>query len=161
MSSMLKISEAAVLALHGMAYLAANPDKLSPTREIAARLRVSEAHLSKVLQRLTKAGFVKSIRGPRGGFMLGKASDEISLLDVYESIDGQLVPSRCLFGNPVHSPVDCILGGLLETIDEQVRDYLAETKLSKLTCWGGCYERQGKQDGEASAETRSEVKKDL
>ena len=42
MSSVLKISEAAVLALHSMAYLAVNPGKLSSTKEIATKLRISE-----------------------------------------------------------------------------------------------------------------------
>lgn len=142
MSSVLRISEAAVLALHSMAYLAITPDKLSSTKEIATKLRISEAHLSKVLQRLSKTGLVKSIRGPRGGFVLGKASEEISLLEIYESIDGQLVPSKCLFGDPFYSADKCILGGLLGAIDDQVRDYLVKTKLNTLNCQGRCYDRQ-------------------
>jgi len=142
MSSVLKISEAAILALHSMAYLATKPGKLSSTKEIATKLRSSEAHLSKVLQRLSKTGLVKSIRGPKGGFILGKASDEISLLEIYESIDGQLVSSKCLFGDPFYSADACILGGLLGAIDEQVREYLTGTKLNTLTCQGRCYDHQ-------------------
>jgi Rrf2 family protein len=132
MSSILKISEAASLALHSMALLAATPGKLVPTREIASKFHVSEAHLSKVLQRLTKAGLVKSIRGPKGGFMLGKPANEMSLLDVYESIEGPLVPTECLLGYSVCRNGKCILGGLLETVDKQISKYLAETKLDKL-----------------------------
>ena len=139
MSSVLKISEAAVLALHGMAFLASNSDESSSTREIAVKLRVAEAHLSKVLQRLSKVGLVKSIRGPKGGFSLGKASDEISLLDIYESIDGKFESANCLFGDPIYSVDECILGGLVKSINEQVRSYLAETKLSQLACWGRCH----------------------
>lgn len=142
MSSVLKISEAAVLALHSMAYLATNPGKLSSTKEIATNLQISEAHLSKVLQRLSKAGLVKSVRGPKGGFVLSRAGDEISLLEVYESIDGQLVPSKCLFGDPFYNADECILGGLLGAIDEQVREYMSKTKLNTLNCNGRCYDRQ-------------------
>lgn len=146
MSSVLKISEAAVLALHGMAFLASNSDKLSSTREIATKLRVSEAHLSKVLQRLSKVGLVKSIRGPKGGFALGKASNEISLLDVYESIDGEFMSSDCLLGDPVYNTDECILGGLVKSIDEQVKGYLEGTKLNQLSCWGRCHEDKCKQN---------------
>ncbi len=148
MSSMLRISDAAVLALHGMAFLAANSSKLNSTKEIATRIRVSEAHLSKVLQRLAKTGLVKAVRGPRGGFMLGKASSEISLLEVYESIEGQLVSSECLFGDPVYNTDECILGGLLGSIDRQVRDYLTGTNLDELNCHGRCYDPIVKNDGE-------------
>ena len=133
MSSVLKISEAASLALHSTVLLAANPGKMVSTREIASRLHVSAAHLSKVLQRLARAGLVRSIRGPKGGFSLGKPADEITLLDVYESIEGPLVPSKCLLDAQICSGEKCILGGLLETVDKQVRDYLAETRLSELT----------------------------
>ena len=132
MSSVLKISEAASLALHSMALLAANPEQSIPTRKIAARFHVSEAHLSKVLQRLTKAGLVTSIRGPKGGFLISKPTDEITLLDVYESMEGPLVPCKCLLGTPVCGDKGCILGGLLETVDKQIRDYLAGKRLSEL-----------------------------
>ena len=133
MSSMLKISEAASLALHSTVLLAANPDEMLPTREIASRLHVSEAHLSKVLQRLSRAGLVRSVRGPKGGFRLAKPADEIVLLHVYEAVEGVLAPNKCLFEAPICDGDECILGGLLEIVDRQVRDHLAKTKLSELT----------------------------
>jgi len=131
MANVLKVSEAASLALHAMVLLAAR-DEVVSTGEIASTLRVSVAHLSKVLQRLARVGLVRSIRGPKGGFILGKASEEITLLDVYEAIEGPLVPSNCLLNTPVCSGERCILGGLLETVNEQVREYLAGTRLSEL-----------------------------
>jgi Rrf2 family protein len=132
MSSVLKISEATSLALHSMAFLAAKPEQATTTKEIAARFNVSEAHLSKVLQRLTKAGFVESTRGPKGGFALSRPADEISLLDVYEFMEGPLTSRKCLLGTPVCRGNECILGGLLETVDRQLRDYLSKAKLSEL-----------------------------
>ena len=134
MNNILRMSEAASLAMHTVTILAANPTEVMSTREIASSLRVSEAHLSKVLQRLGKAGLVKSIRGPKGGFVLGQDPDLIRLLDVYELIDGPLGSSTCLLGSPACSdPKCCILGDLLGTIHEQVREYLAGAKLSELT----------------------------
>jgi len=140
MASMLKISEAATLALHSMAFLAANEDKLITIKEFANTFHASEAHLSKVLQRLAKAGLVKSTRGPRGGFSLEKDSRSISLLDVYEIIDGEIEPANCLLGKPLYGASECILGGLLSKIDNQVREYMSEKKLSDLACWGKAHE---------------------
>ena len=132
MSHILKISEAASLALHAVVFLAAKPGRLVPTKEIASTLHLSEAHLSKVLQRLARAGLVRSIRGPKGGFTLGKPCDRISLLDVYEAIEGPFVSSNCLLDSPVCGGEQCILGGLLETANKLVEEYLAGTKLSEL-----------------------------
>jgi len=132
-SNMLRISDAASLALHAMALLAANPHREISTRQIAADLRVSEAHLSKVLQRLTKVGLATSTRGPKGGFALGKKPDEITLLDVYEAIEGHLVSSNCLLNTRICTGERCILGDLLETVHGQVSKYLATTRLSELS----------------------------
>lgn len=134
---MLKISDAANLAFHAIVFLAANPDRPISNHEIAKALRVSENHLSKVLQRLAKDGLVKSIRGPKGGFALEKPADKITLLDVFQVIDGPLAHSNCLLGNPLCNG-QCILGGLLKNMNNQVADYFATTKISELTgSYGG------------------------
>ena len=70
MANVLRISEAATLALHTLALLASRPGVILSTHKIAKRLEASEAHLAKVLQRLARMGLVRSIRGARGGFVL-------------------------------------------------------------------------------------------
>ena len=133
LSSVLKVSDAASLGLHAMVYLAAGSRNGMSTRQIASELQVSEAHLSKVLQRLGKVGLVASTRGPKGGFTLGKKAEEITLLEVYEAIDGPLVPQRCLLGTRICGGERCIMGDLLETVDSEVKEYLATTRLFELT----------------------------
>ncbi|OGL42423.1 MAG: hypothetical protein A2161_21090 [Candidatus Schekmanbacteria bacterium RBG_13_48_7] len=132
MNQVLKISEAASLALHTMMLLAENSDKLVSTKDIASTLKVSEAHLSKVLQRLTKVGMVSAIRGPKGGFRLGRSTGEITLLDIYESIEGPMGEHDCLFTTPVCTGENCILGDLLSSVNTKVRKYFNETHLSDL-----------------------------
>ena len=132
MSNILKISEAASLGMHAMALLAKDPERLVSTGEIASILEVSEAHLSKVLQRLQRSGYVQSTRGPRGGFSLAKSPSRITLLDIFEALEGPLRPSNCLLHNTVCHEGGCILGGLLETVNKNVKDHLAGTKLSDL-----------------------------
>ncbi len=139
MASILKISDAASLAFHAVVYLAANEDRLISTGEMAETLKVSENHLSKVLQRLTRAGLVRSIRGPKGGYLLKRSAQNITLLEVYEAIEGKLVATDCLLGEPVCDRKHCILGGLLASVDSQARDYLASKKISELT---GAFEKK-------------------
>lgn len=133
MSNVLKISEAASLAIHAMVYLAAKPERRVSSTEIAGVLDVSEAHLSKVFQRLVKAGLADSVRGRNGGFTLTRDAKHITLLEIYEFIEGPLVLTQCLLGKPVCRGDRCILGNLLETVDKRVRNYLAKTKLMALT----------------------------
>jgi Rrf2 family protein len=133
MTNALKISEAASLALHVMVLLAEREaDGPLTTHQAAERLGVSEAHLSKVMQRLSHAGFVRSRRGPGGGFELGRPPEEVCLLDVYEAIEGRLGPTECLLGRPACNGTGCVLGDLLTEIDQLVRRRLAGTKLSEV-----------------------------
>lgn len=127
--SILKISEAASIALHAMIELAKSQDKLVSVKEIAAKLNVSANHLSKVMQRLNKAGFIESIKGFNGGFKLSVKPEKISFLEIYEIFDGKLKGSNCLLShNDCKS--NCIFGGLISSINKQVKDKFAKTKLS-------------------------------
>lgn len=132
MANVLRISEAATLALHTLALLAARPGEILSTHKIATRLEASEAHLAKVLQRLARMGLVRSIRGARGGFVLGKEPAEVTLLEAYEAIDGPLRPSTCLMGHKVCRDRGCILGNLLEEINHDVKQHLSGQRLSDL-----------------------------
>lgn len=132
MSSVLKVSDAASMGLHAMVLLAVKPERLMSNREIAETLKVSPAHLSKVLQRLSKAGMVRSTRGPGGGFRLVKDREKLPLLKVYEAIEGRLNPQNCLLHSPVCGGKRCIFGGMLKKLNKEVRDYLAKHKLKDL-----------------------------
>ncbi len=137
MTSALKISEATSLAFHAMALLSAEPDRRHPTRELAETLRVSETHLAKVMQRLAKQGIVESVRGPGGGFRLGMGVDEVTLLEIFETIEGPFNPSNCLLGGMLCGGRKCIFGELIRTVNEKVLTYLSETRLGELA---GIYE---------------------
>lgn len=132
MASILKISEAASLALHTVVYLATQHDGLVSTKEIARVLHASEAHLSKVLQRLARVGIVSSVRGPKGGFALHEPPEKISLLEVYQAIEGPLALNNCLSEHPSCSGKQCVLGTLIGTIHEQITKYLSKTTVAQL-----------------------------
>ncbi|MFP4057171.1 MAG: RrF2 family transcriptional regulator [Candidatus Brocadiia bacterium] len=134
MSKLLRISEAASLGLHAAVRLAEHPRRPVSARDLARRLDASEAHLAKVLQRLVRAGLVSSTRGPRGGFALARAPGEVSLLDVYEAVEGPVEPTACPFGRPVCRRGECIFGEFLSEFDARFRDYLATTTLDALAC---------------------------
>ncbi len=128
-----KVSEATSIALHAMAMLAAFEDRMLTTQKIASTHNVSEAHLSKVLQRLARAELVQAIRGPNGGYRLLKPSGETTLQEVYEAIEGPLESSNCLLAERICDGKKCVLGDLMETVDREVKEYMSRTKLSDLT----------------------------
>ncbi len=129
----INISEAANLAMHALTYIVNHPDE-SPvsTGHVAKAMDASEAHLSKVFQRLTKMGLVKSIRGPKGGFTLAKDPKDITLLEIYEALDGTLSNQDCLFGHPVCDRQYCVFGDLISNVHDQIDDHFTHTTLASL-----------------------------
>lgn len=127
--SLLKISEAASIALHAMIELAKSKNKLVSVREIAERLDISANHLSKVMQRLVKAGLIESIKGFNGGFKLCTDPEKINFLEIYEIFDGKLKDSNCLLANN-ECKTNCIFGDLVSSVNRQVREKFSKTKLS-------------------------------
>jgi Rrf2 family protein len=137
MPTVLRMSDAASLALHAMVILAEARERRVSAKEIATDLSASEAHLAKVLQRLAKAGLVESVRGRGGGFRLARPARRIKLMDVYQAIEGKLPGTQCLLGKRVCKRRVCVMGGLLGTIDTWLRAYLSGTRLSDLASGRG------------------------
>jgi Rrf2 family protein len=115
-----------------MVFLAGAPAGRYSSGAIARTLCVSEAHLAKVLQRLSKAGLLVSVRGPKGGFRLARRPEDITLLEVFETIDGPFEPEECLMRDKSCGQMGCLFGDLLGDINRQVREYLGGRNLEDV-----------------------------
>jgi Rrf2 family protein len=86
--------------------------------------------VTKVIQRLGRAGLVRSVRGPRGGSSLTGPPAEITLLQIYEAIEGPLTPLGCLLSKPLCKGGCCLLGGLLQEVSRSMHHHFAKTTLA-------------------------------
>lgn len=133
MSSILKISEAVSLGIHACIIIAKSQNSKISANKIAESLSASEDHLAKVLQRLVKAKIISSNRGPKGGFILARKPSEISLMEIYEAIDGEMpVKNNCLFEKPACKSSVCPLYELLSKVNKDVKEYFAQKSLAEL-----------------------------
>jgi Rrf2 family protein len=83
-------------ALHCTVLLAVlKPACMLPGRALAEFHGVSESYLLKHMQALTKAGICESVSGPTGGYRLARKPREITLLDIFEAIEGTEPAFRC------------------------------------------------------------------
>jgi len=132
MNGILRISEAAAIGIHAVVALASHKEERISGHDLAAAMKASEAHLAKVMPKLVKAGLIKSERGPSGGFSLATDAERISLLDVYEAIEGKFPDGHCLFANPVCKGKSCPLGGFIGKINKEALEYFSETTVGKI-----------------------------
>ena len=131
MANFISLSEAASLAIHSMALMAASDAKLN-VNQIADVTGASRNHLAKVLQVLVKYGYLDSNRGPKGGFMLKRSADEINLLEIYELIEGSVEKKYCSLHNHPCPFSECIFGGMVQQFTSDFTDYLRNKKLSEI-----------------------------
>ena len=132
MADVWRLSDAVSLAMHSMAYLANHRERWATTHEVAGSFHVSEHHLAKVHQRLAHAGLIEAARGPHGGVRLARPPEQITLMQVYETIEGPVHCNPCALGTPKCGRKACILGGLSQRVYQEVSDYLGGTTLAQL-----------------------------
>ncbi|MCK7534289.1 MAG: Rrf2 family transcriptional regulator [Marinilabiliales bacterium] len=125
MSKIVSLSEAASIALHGLILIAREQEGLNVIK-IAERTNTSKHHVAKVMQRLVKAGFLYSQRGPSGGFALKKKPAEINFLDIYETIEGNIEINACPMEKPICPFDKCIMNNVTNKMTTEFRSYLKE-----------------------------------
>jgi Rrf2 family protein len=82
---------------------------------------------------LTKVGLLQSTRGPKGGFSLTRDPESVSLLEVFEAIEGPVEPALCLFGIPLCDGASCVLGKVIVDVNNTLFNYLAEKTLADIS----------------------------
>ena len=131
MSRIVTLTEAASLAIHAMVLIAQTDHQIN-VNFIAEQTGASRNHLAKVMQRLVKDGLVKSTRGPLGGFKLAKKPEEISILTIYEAIEGSIKVDGCPFDRPICPFHLCLMGNIISKVTIDIRQYFEEQTLDKF-----------------------------
>lgn len=130
MAGILNITQASIIAMHAALLLAEGPGKPVTNEAAAKALRVSGCHLAKLLQRLAKAGIVRSLCGPKGGYILNRPLAEIRLRDILEAVEGPLKLQRRMPSKPRVNDGQ-VLEDFLDSVHNQVIEHL-ERNLSEI-----------------------------
>lgn len=94
---MFQLTRACDYALRVMTRLAEFPvGNIVHLPALAYSENIPSHFLSKILQQLTRVGYVKSHRGAAGGYSLKKSPADITLLEIVEAINGPIVLNQCL-----------------------------------------------------------------
>jgi Rrf2 family transcriptional regulator, nitric oxide-sensitive transcriptional repressor len=93
---MIRLNLSTDYALRLLLYLASHPDRQVATREMVEFHGISGDHVSKVVQHLVHAGYVRSGRGRTGGLQLGRPAAEITVGEVVELFEGPVSLLDCV-----------------------------------------------------------------
>lgn len=113
-------------ALRCLVVLGLEPSDTHTVADVAARMRMSEEHLTKVVQRLAQKGYVVTVRGRRGGVRLARPAQEIQVGAVVRDCEDDLALVPC-FDEPASCPIapactlasglDAALAAFLSSLD--------------------------------------------
>lgn len=95
---MLTLSRTAGYAILALSCLVDAGGRWVLVREIASRVKLPAPYLAKILHALAKMGVVKAKRGYRGGFMLARPAEKISIEEIVEVIEGHGWLDGCMLG---------------------------------------------------------------
>ena len=134
----MKISTKGRYALRLMLDLAMHNDG-NPVRikDIAERQEVSDKYLEQIISNLNKAGYVKSIRGPQGGYKLSKDPSYYTVGMILRLTEGSLAPVACLDDevNECVRQENCATLKLWKQLDEAIKSVVDTVTLEQLVLW--------------------------
>ena len=106
-------------------------------KDIAKRQEISEKYLEQIISVLNKAGFVRSIRGANGGYVLRRHPNEYTVGDILRLTEGSLSPVACV-GSESEECVrsnDCVTVLVWEKLDKAINDVVDNITLQDLVDW--------------------------
>ena len=126
------LSQTTEYALRLVVQLASQPDAPVTIPALARSTRIPEGYLAKVLRQLSRAGLVRSQRGPSGGSVLGRAPAEISVLDVVQAVDPLQRIKVCPLGLKTHGANLCPLHRRLDQAIASVESAFRRSSLAEI-----------------------------
>ncbi len=131
----MRISTKGRYGLRAMVDLAINSvGDYIPLNSIAERQNLSEGYLEQVFAALRKAGLVKSVKGPQGGYCLADDASKITVGDVLRALEGDLVLVEGLDeGQDTDNAVEyCINNEVWKKLNKSISEFLDSITLEDL-----------------------------
>ena len=99
---------------------------------ISERQNISLSYLEQLFAKLRRHNIVESVRGPGGGYCLGRHAAEITVADVIIAVDEPLDATQCGGRENCKSEHRCMTHDLWSTLNHKMLDYLASVSLAEL-----------------------------
>ena len=100
--------------------------------DISERQGISLSYLEQLFSKLRRQKLVTSVRGPGGGYRLGRTSQDISIADVVDAVSESLDATRCQGKEGCQQGEVCLTHHLWQDLSLQIHDFLSDISLADL-----------------------------
>ena len=106
-------------------------------KDVAERQEISVKYLEQIVSILAKAGYVRSIRGPQGGYRLSREPEDYTVGMILRLTEGSLTPVECAEAEPGACSREntCVTRKLWKELDEAIRSVVDKYTLEDLVQW--------------------------
>ncbi len=106
-------------------------------RDVAKRQGISEKYLEQIISILNKAGYVRSVRGAQGGYLLRREPKEYTVGDILRLTEGSLAPVTCVEDEemPCERQDNCVTVIVWKKINEAINNVVDNITLQDLVDW--------------------------
>jgi len=133
----MKLSPAAELAIRGVVVLAESYGEGPVTlKAICDGRDLPQQYLVKLFSLLAKADIITAVRGKRGGYVLSREPDSISLLEVVEAVEGPLALNLCQHTPPRCNQNGCPMRTMWADLQSMFREKLQRVKIDECMAAG-------------------------
>lgn len=130
----MKISTKGIYAIEIMIDLAMHPKEIENIKDIAKRRNLSRKYLEQIVRKLKKANLIFSVRGASGGYQLAKLAKEITVFNILEAVETNLVPIECLVQD-TDCGMDnsqCVLKNFWEGLWKEIKGVIEDITIEDL-----------------------------
>jgi len=137
----MRLTRAGEYAVRCVLYLSAKGrGNLISRSEIAAQCDIPDKFLAKIAQQLARVGLLEIRQGSRGGYLLKREPAEITLLQVVETIIGEISLNDCVTSSNVcRASANCAVNRIWVKARNQLRDTLNEVSFAELLKEDSCF----------------------
>lgn len=106
-------------------------------KDVAKRQEISEKYLEQIISILNKAGYVRSIRGPQGGYVLQRQPSEYTVGMILRLTEGSLAPVECVEYEDISCSrqEDCVTRTLWKRLNDAINSVVDNVTLEDLMDW--------------------------
>ena len=142
-------SKSCVYGLRASIYLASiSGEEYISIKGLSDKLDISFHFLTKILQELTAANLLESMKGPKGGVRLSRPGSEITLKEVVEAIDGPAIFTECVLGLPgCGHDKPCPMHDMWEGTRDKINQVFKTTSLQDMSKEGKAKDLRITPDG--------------
>lgn len=122
--------------------------------DIAQRQGISLSYLEQLFARLRKRSLVSSVRGPGGGYNLGREAEGIFVAEVITAVDETVDTTRCHGAHNCQNNERCLTHDLWQDLSDRIYEYLDNISLQELVNRKGVQQVADRQERRGSAEVK-------